>query len=103
MQTGIWKLLDECVILQTKSFNVLQFRLELQNCIALQRSGFKVLLHVKSLYISPPVAAVNSCDCKVSSFVFDSQSWLVEDIPVAVNIKRLLDQAPSSACPPNDA
>ena len=65
MQAGIWKLLDECVILQTKSFNVLQFRLELQNCIALQRSGFKVLLHAKSFYISPPLASVNSCDCKV--------------------------------------
>ena len=66
MQAGIWKLLDECVILQTKSFNVLQFRLELQNCIALQRSGFKVLLHAKSLHISPPLAIVNSCDYKVS-------------------------------------
>lgn len=74
MQAGIWKLLDECVILQTKSFNVLQFRLELQNCIALQRSGFKVLLDAKSLYISPPVAIVNSCDCKVCLSAFDSQS-----------------------------
>ena len=58
MQAGIWKLLDECVILQTKSFNVLQFRLELQNCIALQRSGFKVLLNAKKLYISPGVSYI---------------------------------------------
>ena len=58
MQAGIWKLLDECVILQTKSFNVLQFRLELQNCIALQRSGFKVLLNANSLYVSPGVSYI---------------------------------------------
>ena len=80
MQAGIWKLLDECVILQTKSFNVLQFRLELQNCIALQRSGFKVLLHAKSLYISPTVANVYCCDCEVSSSAFGSSLALPQDI-----------------------
>ena len=79
MQAGIRKLLDECVILQTKSFNVLQFRLELQNCIALQRSGFKVLLHAKSLYISPTVAIVNSCEFSLSAI--DSRSCLVQNKP----------------------